>query len=181
MTRLFKHAALGAIAVLALAAPALAALKVGARAPDFSAPAFLAGEPHTFSLAEARRKGPVVVYFFPAAYTAGCNLEAHQFSEAVDDFKAQGVSVIGVTAGNVDRLKEFSKDTEACGGRFPVAADPNAAIARRCDALLTAKPGWSNRTSYLVSSSGAIVAVHSDLNPARHVRAMLDAAKSLRK
>ena len=108
---LFALAALGA-ATLAL--PAQAALEVGAKAPDFTAPAYLAGEPFTFRLADALAKGPVVVYFFPAAHTPGCNIEAHLFSEAIDEFKAQGASVIGVTAGNTDQLADFSKETEHC-------------------------------------------------------------------
>src|SRR5690606_8460987 len=103
-------------AALALAAPAFAALKPGAPAPDFSAPAYLAGEPFTFKLAEALERGPVVVYFFPAAHTPGCSLEAALFSQAIDKFKARHATVIGVTAGNTDELAEFSKETEHCGG-----------------------------------------------------------------
>ncbi|QSX77870.1 peroxiredoxin [Agrilutibacter solisilvae] len=180
-----KHASklglIGLIGTLALAAPSLAALKVGAQAPDFSAPAYLAGKPFTFKLADALKKGPVVVYFFPAAHTPGCNLEAHQFSQAIDKFKAQGASVIGVTAGNVEELADFSRETEHCGGKFPVAADPGAKIARQYDALLTAKPEWSSRTSYVISKSGAIVHVYSELNPNKHVQEMLEAVKSLEK
>ena len=115
-------------------------MKVGAKAPDFTAPAYLAGKPFTFKLADALKKGPVVVYFFPAAHTPGCNLEAHLFSEAIDEFKAQDATVIGVTAGNVDELADFSKETEHCGGKFPVAADPGAKIAKQYDAILDAKP-----------------------------------------
>ena len=173
--------AIGAAAALAIAFPSLAALKAGTRAPEFTAAAYLAGKPFTFKLADALKKGPVVVYFFPAAHTPGCNLEAHQFSEAIDDFKAQGASVIGVTAGNVDELAAFSRETEYCGGKFPVAADPGAKIARQYDATLAMKPEWSSRTSYVISPSGAIVHVYSDLNPNQHVREMLDAVKALRK
>jgi peroxiredoxin len=176
-----KPVALTLLGALAFAAPALAALKTGAPAPDFTAPAYLAGEPFTFKLADALKKGPVVVYFFPAAHTPGCNLEAHQFSEAVEQFKAHGASVIGVTAGNVDELAAFSKETEHCGGKFPVAADPGAVIAKRYDALLTMKPGWSDRTSYVITSSGTIAHVYSDLKPNEHVKQMLDAVKALEK
>ena len=168
-----------AIACAALAAPALAALKAGDKAPDFNAPAYLAGKPFNFDLGDALKHGAVVVYFFPAAHTSGCNLEAHLFSEATDKFKAEGVSVVGVTAGNVDQLADFSKETEHCGGKFPVAADPGAKIAAQYDAVLAMKPGWSNRTSYLVDASGTIVAVHSDLNPNLHVKSMLEAAAAL--
>ena len=168
------------VAGLAFTGTASAALKPGDAAPDFHAPAYLAGKPFTFDLAEARKHGPVVVYFFPAAHTSGCNLEAHLFSEATDKFKAQGVSVVGVTAGNVDQLADFSRETEHCGGKFPVAADPGAKIAAEYDAVLAKKPEWSDRTSYLVSTDGKITAVHSDLNPNLHVKSMLDAAAGLK-
>jgi len=169
------------LACAALAAPALAALKTGDKAPDFNAPAYLAGKPFRFDLGDALKHGPVVVYFFPAAHTSGCNLEAHLFSEAIDTFKAEGVGVVGVTAGNVDQLADFSKETEHCGGKFPVAADPGAKIAAQYDAVLRLKPGWSDRTSYLIDASGRIVAVHSDLNPSLHVKSMLEAAAALKK
>jgi peroxiredoxin len=175
----FTRVVLGAVCATLLAAPAAAALKPGAPAPPFTAPAYLAGEPFTFDLAEALQKGPVVLYFFPAAHTPGCNLEAHLFSEATDEFQAEGATVIGVTAGNTDTLAEFSKDSRYCGGKFPVAADPGAKIAREYDAVLDGKPEWSSRTSYVISPSGSIAAVYSDLNPNRHVREMLDAVRAL--
>lgn len=175
-----KLAALGLVAI-AFAAPSFAALAPGAKAPAFTASAYLAGKPFTYKLADALKKGPVVVYFFPAAHTPGCNLEARQFSVAIDDFKAQGASVIGITAGNVDELAAFSKETEHCGGKFPVAADPGAKIAKQYDATLSAKPEWSSRTSYVISPSGAIAHVYSDLNPNQHVKEMLEAVKSLKK
>ena len=181
MKHLLKLAAVTTACFVALATPSFAALKVGANAPDFSAQAYLAGKPFTFKLAEALKKGPVVVYFFPAAHTPGCNLEAHLFSEAIGKFRAQHATVIGVTAGNVDELADFSKETEHCGGKFPVAADPGAKIARQYDALLTAKPEWSSRTSYVISKSGAIVHVYSELNPNKHVQEMLEAVKTLQK
>jgi peroxiredoxin len=171
-----------AIAMVAFAlgaGPAFAALKVGTQAPDFSAPAFLAGKPFTFKLADALKRGPVVVYFFPAAHTAGCNIEAHLFSEAIDKFTAQHASVIGVTAGNTDQLADFSKETEHCGGKFPVAADPGAKIAGEYDALLTMKPGWSDRTSYVIAPSGKIVHVYSNLDPKDHVAQTLKAVEGL--
>jgi peroxiredoxin Q/BCP len=156
-------------------------LKVGAQAPDFTAPAYLAGKPFTFKLADALKKGPVVVYFFPAAHTAGCNLEAHLFSQAIDQFKAQDATVIGVTSGNVDQLADFSKETEHCGGKFPVAADPGAKLAKEYDAVLAQKPEWSDRTSYVIAPSGSIVHVYSDLNPNKHVSETLAAVKALKK
>src|SRR3954471_8126281 len=132
-------ALLAAAVGAALATPALADLKAGAKAPDFTAPAYLAGQPFTFKLADALKKGPVVVYFFPAAHTAGCNIEAHLFSEAIDQFKAEKATVIGVTAGNLDQLADFSKETEHCGGKFPVASDPGAKIALQYDTTLASK------------------------------------------
>ena len=173
--------AAAALAVSTLAAPAFAELKVGAKAPDFTAPAFLAGRPFTYKLADALKNGPVVVYFFPAAHTSGCNLEAHLFSDAIDQFKAARATVIGVTAGKVDELAAFSAETEHCGGKFPVAADPGAKIARQYDSTLAARPDWSSRTSYVIAQNGAIAHVYSNLNPNDHVTQTLSAVKALKK
>ena len=178
MTRSTKLAA--AMALAFLAAPASAALKTGDQAPQFSAPAYLAGNPFQYSLADALTHGPVVLYFFPAAHTAGCNLEAHLFSEAIDDFKAAGASVIGVTAGNIDALADFSRETEPCGGKLPVAADPDAKIAREYDTILDKKPEWSSRTSYVIAPDGEIVLVHSDNDWSEHVTRTLAAVQALR-
>ena len=112
MKHLFKLTAFAIAGTVALASQSFAALKVGSHAPDFSAPAYLAGKPLTFKLSDALKKGPVVVYFFPAAHTSGCNVEAHLFSQAIDKFTALNATVIGVTAGNVDQLADFSKETE---------------------------------------------------------------------
>lgn len=180
MSRLIKIAVVGAIATLSLATSAFAALKPGADAPDFTAQAYLAGAPFTFKLADALKKGPVVVYFFPAAHTAGCNVEAHDFSVAIDKFAAQNATVIGVTAGNVSELADFSKETEHCSGKFPVAADPGAKIAKEYDATLFIKPGWSDRTSYVIAQSGKIAFAYSAMSPDEHVKQMLDAVKSLK-
>jgi peroxiredoxin len=172
-------ATLGLIGTLAFVPTAIAALKVGARAPDFTAPAYLAGKPFTFNLADALKKGPVVVYFFPAAHTSGCNVEAHLFSEAIDKFKARHATVIGVTAGNIDELADFSKETEHCGGKFAVAADSGAKIAKQYDALLKLKPGWSDRTSYVIARDGTIAHAYSAMSPNQHVKETLDAVGAL--
>ena len=170
-----------ALVILCIAAslPAMAALKIGAKAPDFNAPAYLAGEQFTYDLGDALKRGPVVLYFFPAANTPGCNVEAALFSQAIDRFKAAGASVIGVTAGNLDTLATFSANTETCAGKFPVAADPGAKIAAEYGVVLDKKPEWSNRTSFVINRDGRIVAVHSDLSPEGHVEAMLAGVKSI--
>ncbi len=174
-----KLAALALVGAATLASPAFAALKEGTRAPDFSAPAYLAGKPFTFKLADALKNGPVVVYFFPAPHTSGCNVEAHLFSQAIDQFKALHATVIGVTAGNLDQLADFSRETEHCGGKFPVAADKGAGIAKEYDATLLMRPGWSDRTSYVIDSSGKITHVYSALNPNKHVQETLAAVKAI--
>jgi peroxiredoxin Q/BCP len=171
----------GATVAAALATSAFAELKAGTKAPDFTAPAYLAGQPFTYKLADALKKGPVVVYFFPAAHTSGCNLEAHLFSDAIDQFKAAHATVIGVTAGKVDELAAFSTETEHCGGKFPVAADPGAKIAKEYDSILAQKPDWSSRTSYVIAQNGEIVHVYSNLNPNDHVTETLNAVKALKK
>jgi len=181
MKQALKLAAIAAVGIITLASPSFAALTVGTKAPDFSAPAYLAGKPFTFSLADALKKGPVVVYFFPAAHTSGCNVESHLFSEAIDQLKAEHATVIGVTAGNTDQLADFSKETEHCSGKFPVAADPGVKIAKQYDAVLAQKPDWSNRTSYVIAPSGLIVHVYSNLDPKDHVKETLDAVKAIKK
>ena len=182
MKSLLKTTAIGVLlGSAALSTSAFAELKAGTKAPAFSAPAYLAGEPFTYKLSKALKKGPVVLYFFPAPHTSGCNIEAHLFSEAVDQFKAEGATVIGVTAGNLDQLAAFSKETEYCGGKFPVAADAGAKIARQYDAILAQKPEWSNRTSYVISKKGTIVHAYSELKPQEHVKQTLDAVKALKR
>ena len=179
MKPLLALAAATALALGAFSPASHAELKVGAHAPQFALPAWLAGKPFTFDLDAALKKGPVVVYFFPAPHTSGCNVEAHLFSEAIDKFKAYNATVIGVTAGNLDQISDFSKETDHCSGKFAVAADKGAAIAKEYDSTLTMKPEWSNRTSYLIDQSGNIAAAYSALSPKDHVGEMLTALKSL--
>lgn len=177
--------AAAAVAALFAAAPAWADLQPGAKAPDFKADAYLAGKPFAYHLADALKQGPVVVYFFPSAHTKGCNIEAHLFSEAIDQFKAQKASVIGVTAGKVSELADFSKETEHCGGKFPVAADPGAKIAKQYDAPLkmagmTMPMELSARTSYVIAPDGKILLAYSEMSPNDHVAKTLDAVKAWR-
>lgn len=168
-----------AVAFAALAAaPARAALEPGAMAPDFSAPAFLGGKAFKFNLNDALKKGPVVVYFFPAAYTKGCQIEAHLFAEAADDFKAQGATVIGVTAGNTDKLEEFSKDTLYCSGKFAMAADTDLKIAASYKSTMAERP-LSDRTSYVIGQDHKVALAYSDANPNDHVAKTLAAVKKL--
>jgi thioredoxin-dependent peroxiredoxin len=179
MKPLITAAAIALAATAALSTPASAALKEGTQAPDFTAPAYLAGQPFTFKLADALKQGPVVVYFFPAAHTDGCNVEAHLFSVAIDKFKALQATVIGVTAGHTSELADFSKENEHCGGKFPVAADEGAKIANQYDATLMIRPGWSDRTSYVIAPSGKITHVYSSLSPDKHVQETLEAVKAI--
>ena len=167
------------LALSTLSLPAFAALKPGSAVPTVTAPAFLAGQAMTFDLQAMLKKGPVVLYFFPAAFTPGCNVEAAAFSQAADKFKALGAQVVGITAGNIDRLAEFSKDTEKCAGKFPVAADEGARIAKSFDATLALKSDMSSRTSFVIGQNGHIVFVHDDLNPNQHVKQTLDAVTIL--
>lgn len=183
MNRIIALAA--ATALAATAAPALADLAPGAKAPDFKADAYLAGKPFTFDMAAARKKGPVVLYFFPSAHTKGCNLEAHLFSEAADEFKAQGATLIGVTAGKVDELAAFSQETEHCGGKFPVAADPGAKIAKSYDSPLKmagmAMPmDLSARTSYVIAPDGTVISAYNNMAADDHVNQTMNALKAWR-
>jgi peroxiredoxin len=187
MKRLVACAAVSVLfaAPLLAAGPAWADLPAGAKAPDFQAQAYLAGQPFSYKLSEALKKGPVVVYFFPSAHTKGCNVEAHLFSEAIDQFAAQKATVIGVTAGKVDELAAFSKETEHCGGKFPVAADPGAKIAKAYDAPLKMAGmklpmELSGRTSYVIAPDGKVLFAYSDLAPNDHVAKTLSAVKAWR-
>jgi peroxiredoxin len=162
------------------ATPALAALKNGDKAPDFTADGFQAGKALKFSLAEARKKGPVVLYFFPAADTKGCNLEAKMFADAMPQFAASGATVIGVTAGQLDKLQQISSDTDKCSGKFPVAADPGAKIAKQYDSVLAVKPDWSDRTSYVIAPNGTVLHAYSKMDPTEHVSQTLAAVKEFK-
>jgi peroxiredoxin len=164
--------------VVAGTVPAVAALSVGAKAPDFTTQAALGGKEFTFSLTDALKKGPVVLYFFPAAFTPGCTQEAHDFAEATDQFNALGATVIGVTAGNADRVTEFS--SVECRNKFAVAADPAEKIIKSYDAMLVKKPEWSDRTSYVIAPDGTILFTYTNLDPSQHVALTMAAVKKWR-
>jgi peroxiredoxin Q/BCP len=168
------------IASAALATPAFAALAVNDAAPDFTLQGYMAGKPISFNLNQALKSGPVVVYFFPAVHTGGCNLEAHLFAEAADDFKKQGATVIGVTAGNLDQLQVFSNETQYCSGKFPVFADTGLKVAKEYKATTMLLPGMSDRTSYVISPEHKIVVAYSAANPTKHVEQTMGGVKKLK-
>jgi len=156
---------------------AFAALAVGAPAPSFTADAAVGGQPFKFNLAETLKKGPVVLYFYPKAFTSGCTVEAHNFAEATDKFKAMGATVIGISADDIETLKKFS--VEACRSKFAVAADAGGKVMKDYDSALRLMPGAADRISYLIAPDGKVAAVFSSLNPDGHVDAMLKAVEQL--
>lgn len=163
---------------LVIASSAQAALPVGAHAPDFTTRGALAGKVFTFSLADALKKGPVVLYFFPAAFTPGCTAEAHDFAEATAQFAKEGATVVGMSADPVDKLAKFS--TEACRNKFAVAS-AGPAVIKEYQVLsnLPFLKGRTDRTSYVIAPTGRISYVYSSLNPAEHVKNTLAAVQSL--
>lgn len=164
---------------LALAAtPAFASLKVGDRAPDFTAPATLGGKEFTFHLTDALKNGPVVVYFYPAAFTQGCTVEAHEFAAAIPQYKALGASVIGVSHDDIGTLNKFS--VSECQSKFPVAADQDRHIMKSYDASLGFFTAYADRTSYVVSQDGKIAFVYSAMDPDEHVGRTLKAVETLK-
>jgi thioredoxin-dependent peroxiredoxin len=180
-----KHLVLGLLAAFS-ATPALAALKPGDMAPDFTAQGSLGGAPFTFHLKDALKKGPVVVYFYPSAYTGGCDLEAHTFADQSDKFTSAGATIIGVSADDLGRLKQFSADPKFCAGKFPIASDADTKIAQSY-ALNVTPPragakdvnqteinhAFIERVTYVVGKDGKILAVMSSkadgLSPDQHV------------
>ena len=168
-----------ALALSACALTATAALDVGEPAPKFTANAALGGKTFRYSLAEALAKGPVVVYFFPAADSSDCSIEAHAFAEATDKFAALGATVIGVSADDIGTLTKFS--VKACQSRFPVASDESKAVIQSYDALMQTRPDFANRLSYVISPDGKVAYYYQNLNPDKHVERMLRAVEALRK
>ncbi|RQZ86783.1 peroxiredoxin [Burkholderia cepacia] len=154
---------------------AQAELKPGAAAPDFTTQASLGGKTYTYALADALKQGPVVLYFYPAAFTKGCTIEAHAFADAVDRYKVYGATVIGVSADKIDTLTKFS--VSECRSKFPVAADPDAKIIREYDAKLPAIDR-ANRVSYVISPEGKILYEYTSMSPDKHVENTLAAVKA---
>ncbi len=172
-------AALALVAALGAAAPAQAALDIGEKAPDFTAQAALAGKQYKFSLTETLAKGPVVLYFFPAAFTAGCSAEAHEFAEATDKFAALGATVIGVSTDDIETQLKFSM--QACQGKFAVASDADKKVIKSYDAAMMIMPDFANRVSYVISPDRSIIYNYQSLNPSKHVTNTLTALRDWEK
>lgn len=191
-----KKVLLGVAVSLLISLPVLAALKVGEMAPDFSARGSLGGKEFNFSLQEALKKGPVVVYFFPSAYTKGCDLEAHTFSMEKDKFDAAGASIIGVSADSIARLNRFAADPDFCAGKFPVASDADKKIAASYNLSTNAvKTGMTDvkgdtidhdfieRETFVVGKDHKIIAAFSSkddgISPDQHVAKALAIVQQL--
>jgi len=167
-----------AAALIALpATAAMAELPLGTNAPRFTTGAALGGRVFSFDLANALRQGPVVLYFFPRAFTQGCTLEAHAFAEAMPDFTAAGAQVIGLSGDDIETLQRFS--SEECRDAFPVGR-ANAAIIRNYDVALGTGE-MSKRTSYVIARDGSITLVHSDMDYRDHVAQTLAAVRALQR
>ena len=163
------------VATALFSVPAFAALPDGTKAPDFSTQASLAGKAFNFSLAKALKKGPVVLYFYPAAFTPGCTIEAHEFAEATPKFEALGATVIGVSHDPIDKLNKFS--VSECRNKFAVASDADGSVMKNYDAILPVKPEYANRTSYVIAPTGVIIYSYTDLKPDKHVENTMAAVK----
>lgn len=168
---------LAAALCLGLSGPATAALRAGAKAPDFTTMGALGGKPFRLHLAEQLRHGPVVLYFYPKAFTKGCTLEAKAFSDAMPEFRKAGARVVGMSADDLPTLQRFS--VEACRGQFPVAT-ASPAVIKAYDVKLPLV-GMTNRTSYVIASDGRIVLVHSDMDWKDHVTRTLAAVRALKR
>jgi thioredoxin-dependent peroxiredoxin len=191
-----KRHLLTALVATTLAVPAFAALNQGAAAPDFTAQASLAGKEFTFSLKDALKKGPVVVYFYPAAYTKGCNVQAKTFADNIDKFTAAKATVIGVSLDDIGTLNEFSADPEYCGGKVPVASDKDGKIAKAYDIkVFDGKAGMKNtkgndinhgfaeRTTFVISQDGKVAATVGGMSvdPKTNVEKSLEVVTGLPK
>ncbi len=181
-----------ALITAAVALPAAAALKEGDTAPDFAAQASLAGKAFNYSLKSALKKGPVVVYFYPSAFTNGCNLQAHTFAVELDKFAAAGASVIGVSLDSISRLNDFSVDPNYCAGKLAVASDADGKIARSFDlnvrdAAAGRKDtrgvdidhGSVERVTYVVTPDGKVAATIGGVAPVANVEKALETVQRL--
>ena len=165
------------VSVALLAQPLGAALPVGAQAPDFTTFGAVGGKPFKLHLKDQLKNGPLVLYFFPKAFTEGCTLEAKAFADAMPEFRKAGARVVGMSADNLDTLKKFS--TEACRNKFPVATASPETI-KAYDVILKQRPELTDRTSYVIDRKGRIVMVHSELDWKDHVAKTLAAVRALK-
>src|SRR6202166_5412883 len=191
-----KKVCMGLALSVLISLPVLAALKIGDKAPDFSARASLAGKEFNFSLQDALKKGPVVVYFYPSAYTKGCDLEAHTFATMKDQFDAAGATIIGVSADSIARLDQFSADPDYCAGKFPVASDADRKIAGSYNLNVSSlKAGakdvrgveidhdFIERVTFVIGKDHKVIATLSSaddkLSPDQHVEKALEIVQKL--
>lgn len=165
------------LSLLFVTSSAPAALAPGAAAPNFTTQGALAGKPFRFTLSEALKKGPVVLYFFPAAFTPGCTVEAHEFAEATPEFRKLGATVIGMSADPIDKLQKFS--VEACRDKFAVAT-ATPAVIDGYDVALKVRQGMTNRTSYVIAPNGRVVHAYTAMSPQNHVSETMNAVKRWR-
>lgn len=178
MHHILSRKTTAALALLGASTLASAALPVGAAAPDFSAQAALAGKEFTFSLKQALARGPVVLYFYPKSFTAGCTVEAHLFAEAAPQFESLGATVLGMSNDSITTQKEFSQ--RECRDKFAVAADADALVMKKYDAALTLMPNTAARISFVISPQGKVLYVYDSLNPDLHVTNTLKALQTWR-
>jgi thioredoxin-dependent peroxiredoxin len=189
-----KRRLLGCLLATAVALPALAALKSGDQAPEFTTQASLAGKAFTYSLKDALAKGPVVVYFYPSAFTGGCNLQAHTFAVNKDKFTAAGASIIGVSLDSIQRLNDFSADPNYCAGKFPTASDADGKIAKSYELSVKEGPpglkdtrgveighAFAERTTFVVTPDGKIADTIGGMAPDQNVEQALAAVQRLAK
>jgi peroxiredoxin len=189
-----KHRLPSILGLFVIALPVFAALEVGDTAPNFEARASLAGNAFDFSLRDALDEGLVVVYFYPAAYTQGCNIQAREFAENMDKFTAAGASVIGVSLDSIERLNDFSADPEYCAGKLAVASDPTGAISESFDIEVEDggdgwedsrgvhfNHGYAERTTFIVTPDGKIVETIGGISPMENVQKSLEAVQRRQK
>ncbi len=186
-----KNLLVGLVASSVVAFPAFADLQPGASAPDFAAPASFNGKTTSFSLKDALKKGPVVVYFFPAAYTAGCNLQAHTFAINTEKFTAAGATVVGVSLDKIDRLNEFSADPEYCAGQFATVSDADGKIAKSFDLEIATREGakdskgnaidhgFAERSTFVITPDSKVVATIGGVTPVVNVETALKTVQDL--
>lgn len=187
-----RHSFWGFLVAASFALPAAAALKAGDEAPRFTAPASRAGKTFTYSLRAALAKGPVVVYFYPSAYTRGCDIQAHTFAVDWEKFHAAGASIIGVSLDSIGRLNDFSADPNYCAGKFPTASDASGTIAKSFGLSVREGPpglkdvrgveighGFAERTTFIVKPDGRIAETIGGIAPAQNVERALAAVERL--